>query len=59
MGCSLEHNFVTLNDGNSIPAVGTPACRRRGVLPQLYVVPRLWNTDQGADGRGTARPGDD
>jgi 2,5-diketo-D-gluconate reductase A len=22
MGCSLEQNFVTFNDGNSIPAVG-------------------------------------
>jgi 2,5-diketo-D-gluconate reductase A len=86
MGCSLEQNFVTLNDGNSIPAVGlgvfqipptdteqaVAAALRAGhrhidtaavyrneretgrtvadsdvPRDQLYVVTKLWNTDQG------------
>jgi 2,5-diketo-D-gluconate reductase A len=88
MDCSLERNLVTLNDGNSIPAIGlgvfriAPAETERAIsaalrvgyrhidtaalygneqetgraiadsdIPraQLYVVTKLWNTDQGYD----------
>jgi 2,5-diketo-D-gluconate reductase A len=58
--------LVTLNDGNSIPAVGlgffqVPAGGHRAIAEsdvprdQLYVVTKLWNADQRAD----TRPGVD
>ena len=95
MGCSLEQTFVTLNDGNPIPAVGlgvfriAPADTEQAVgaalragyrhidtaavyrneretgraiadsdVPrdQLYVVTKLWNTDQGYDSTLAAFP---
>ncbi|MFY2860907.1 hypothetical protein ACOJVU_14315 [Mycobacterium sp. THU-M104] len=53
MGCSLEENCVTGNDGD-VRENRRPVAESGVLRDQLYVVTELWNTDQCDD--GTPRP---